>query len=168
MIVHIAFEVSDLARSARFYDAIFHALGARRMFETDGAIAYGRDQEQVWIVARGRAPGPGYGHMGWPPPAAPRSTAPTSPVSPAAAATTAPRARARSTARTTTRAICWIRTACAWSSRPARAERGERTISPALRRGGHVRRARVLVVSDGGPGRASRRGIRADASPNHM
>ena len=63
MIVHIAFEVSDLARSARFYDAIFHALGARRMFETDGAIAYGRDREQVWIVARGRTPGPSYGHM---------------------------------------------------------------------------------------------------------
>ena len=63
MIVHVAFEVSDLARSARFYDAIFHALGARRMFESDGAIAYGRDREQVWIVARGRAPAAGYGHV---------------------------------------------------------------------------------------------------------
>jgi catechol 2,3-dioxygenase-like lactoylglutathione lyase family enzyme len=63
MIVHIAFEVSDLARSAQFYDAIFHALGARRMFENEGAIAYGRDQEQVWIVARGRTPAPGYGHV---------------------------------------------------------------------------------------------------------
>jgi catechol 2,3-dioxygenase-like lactoylglutathione lyase family enzyme len=63
MIVHIAFEVTDLTRSARFYDAIFYSLGARRMFESEGAIAYGRDSEQFWIVARGRQPGPGYGHV---------------------------------------------------------------------------------------------------------
>ena len=63
MIVHVAFEVADLARSARFYDAIFHALGARRMFESQHAIAYGRDHEQFWIVDRGRPPGPGYGHV---------------------------------------------------------------------------------------------------------
>jgi len=46
MIVHVAFEVSDLARSATFYDAIFHALGARRTFESDRAVAYGRDKLQ--------------------------------------------------------------------------------------------------------------------------
>ena len=63
MIVHVGFEVADLARSGRFYDAVFHALGARRMFESDRAIAYGRDHEQFWIVARGRTPQPGYGHV---------------------------------------------------------------------------------------------------------
>ncbi|HEY0345154.1 MAG TPA: VOC family protein [Solirubrobacteraceae bacterium] len=63
MIVHVAFEVSDLTRSARFYDAVFHALGARRMFESDGAVAYGHDHEQFWIVARGRGPAPEYGHV---------------------------------------------------------------------------------------------------------
>jgi len=63
MIVHVAYEVSDLARSARFYDAIFYSLGSRRMFESEGAIAYGRDHEQFWIVARGRRPEPGYGHV---------------------------------------------------------------------------------------------------------
>ena len=63
MIVHVGFEVADLARSARFYDAIFHALGARRMFESDRAIAYGHDHEQFWIVERGRPPAPGYGHV---------------------------------------------------------------------------------------------------------
>ena len=63
MIVHIGLEVSDLARSARFYDAVFHALGARRTFEGDRAIAYGRDHEQFWIVDRGRPPAPGYGHV---------------------------------------------------------------------------------------------------------
>jgi catechol 2,3-dioxygenase-like lactoylglutathione lyase family enzyme len=63
MIDHVAFEVSELRRSARFYDAIFYALGARRMFESESAIAYGRDREQFWIVERGRTPAPGYGHV---------------------------------------------------------------------------------------------------------
>ena len=63
MIDHIGFEVSDLARSARFYDAIFYALGARRMLESEHAIAYGVNDPQVWVVVRGRPPGPGYGHV---------------------------------------------------------------------------------------------------------
>jgi len=63
MFVHVAFEVSDLARSARFYDAIFYALGARRTFEGERAVAYGHDHEEFWIVDRGRPPAPGYGHI---------------------------------------------------------------------------------------------------------
>jgi len=63
MIDHVGFEVSDLARSARFYDAVFYALGARRMFESEHAVAYGVNAPQVWIVVRGRPPGPGYGHI---------------------------------------------------------------------------------------------------------
>ncbi len=62
MIDHVGFEVSDLARSSRFYDAVFYALGARRLIDTEHAIAYGVNAPQVWIVVRGRAPGPGYGH----------------------------------------------------------------------------------------------------------
>ena len=63
MIDHIGFEVSDLARSARFYDALFFALGARRMLDSEHAVAYGINDASVWIVTRGRAPGPGYGHL---------------------------------------------------------------------------------------------------------
>ncbi len=63
MIDHVGFEVSDLQRSARFYDAVFYALGARRMFESEHAIAYGINGPQVWIVVRGRPPAAGYGHM---------------------------------------------------------------------------------------------------------
>ena len=63
MIDHVGFEVSDLSRSARFYDALLFALGARRMLESEHAIAYGINGPQVWIVVRGRAPGPGYGHL---------------------------------------------------------------------------------------------------------
>ena len=63
MIDHIGFEVTDLARSARFYDALCYPLGVRRMVDTEQAIAYGINAPQLWIVVRGRAPGPGYGHL---------------------------------------------------------------------------------------------------------
>ena len=63
MIDHVGFEVSDLKRSARFYDAVFRALGARRMVESDHAVAYGVTSPVVWIVVRGRRPSPGYGHV---------------------------------------------------------------------------------------------------------
>jgi catechol 2,3-dioxygenase-like lactoylglutathione lyase family enzyme len=62
MIDHVGFEVSDLQRSARFYDAIFGRLGARRMVDTEDAIAYGVNGPMFWIVVRGRGPGPDYGH----------------------------------------------------------------------------------------------------------
>jgi catechol 2,3-dioxygenase-like lactoylglutathione lyase family enzyme len=63
LIDHVGFEVSDLGRSGRFYDAVFGALGARRMIESDSAVAYGINSPVVWIVVRGRRPGPGYGHL---------------------------------------------------------------------------------------------------------
>jgi catechol 2,3-dioxygenase-like lactoylglutathione lyase family enzyme len=63
VIDHIGFEVTDLKRSARFYDAVLYALGARRMVQSEHAVAYGVNRPQVWIVVRGRKPGPGYGHL---------------------------------------------------------------------------------------------------------
>lgn len=63
MIDHVGFEVAELARSARFYDAVFFALGARRMFESEHAVAYGVNGPLVWFVDRGLAPGGGYGHL---------------------------------------------------------------------------------------------------------
>ena len=63
MIDHVGFEVSDLERSGRFYDAVFGALGARRMLDSERAIAYGINAPVVWIVMRGRGPGPDYGHL---------------------------------------------------------------------------------------------------------
>jgi catechol 2,3-dioxygenase-like lactoylglutathione lyase family enzyme len=63
VIDHIAFEVSDLARSARFYEAVFFALGVRRMHQGDQHVAYGVDHPSYWIIERGRGPGPGYGHV---------------------------------------------------------------------------------------------------------
>jgi catechol 2,3-dioxygenase-like lactoylglutathione lyase family enzyme len=63
VIDHVGFEVSDLDRSARFYDAVFYALGARRMRESEHAVAYGINDAHVWIVTRGRPPEAGYGHL---------------------------------------------------------------------------------------------------------
>ena len=63
MIDHVGYEVTDLARSGRFYDAVLYALGARRMVQSEHALAYGVNGPQVWIVVRGRKPGPGYGHL---------------------------------------------------------------------------------------------------------
>ena len=63
MIAHVGFEVSDLERSARFYDAVLFALGVRRLHEGPAAIAYGVMEPELWIVARRRPPAPGYGHV---------------------------------------------------------------------------------------------------------
>lgn len=63
MIDHIGFEVAELGRSAAFYDAVFFALGIRRQFQSAGAVAWGDNAPDFWIVQRGRAPAPGYGHV---------------------------------------------------------------------------------------------------------
>jgi len=57
MFDHVGLEVTDLERSARFYDALMYAIGGRRMFEGPGAIAYGIDRAQLWLVARNRGVG---------------------------------------------------------------------------------------------------------------
>ena len=62
MIDHIGFEVADIATSARFYDAIFHAIGGRRLHETEHVIGWGITEPVLWVTARS-APAPGYGHV---------------------------------------------------------------------------------------------------------
>lgn len=63
MLDHIGLEVSDLGRSARFYDAVLFSLGGRRMLESEHAVAYGINGPELWIVVRGRRPRSGYGHL---------------------------------------------------------------------------------------------------------
>ena len=63
MIDHIGLEVADLERSAAFYDAVFFALGARRMFDGDRAIAWGVNDARFWITARGHVPQAQFGHV---------------------------------------------------------------------------------------------------------
>ncbi len=66
MIDHIGFEVSDIGRTARFYDAVFFALGARRLLENEHLVAYGVNAPLFFFVTRPhppRPPAPGYGHL---------------------------------------------------------------------------------------------------------
>ena len=66
MIDHVSLEVSDLERSARFYDALFFALGVRRMSASVQALAYGVDHPDFWLVARSNGAGnrtAGSGHV---------------------------------------------------------------------------------------------------------
>ena len=62
MIHHVGFEVRDLKTAARFYDAVFYALGARRIHESDHAIAYGTVEPVFWLTSR-NLPAPTYGHV---------------------------------------------------------------------------------------------------------
>jgi len=49
---HVALEVADLDRSARFYDAIMRPLGGRRIVDSPDGIGYGRDRPELWIMPR--------------------------------------------------------------------------------------------------------------------
>jgi catechol 2,3-dioxygenase-like lactoylglutathione lyase family enzyme len=63
VIEHIGFEVSDLERTARFYDAVFFALGARRLVDSEQLVGYGVNAPLFYFTQRGRPPAPGYGHL---------------------------------------------------------------------------------------------------------
>ena len=52
MLDHIALEVADLTRAARFYDALMHPLGGRRIVDSPDGIGYGRDRPEIWIMPR--------------------------------------------------------------------------------------------------------------------
>jgi catechol 2,3-dioxygenase-like lactoylglutathione lyase family enzyme len=54
MFHHVSVEVSDLERSARFYDALLAPLGWRRVTDAADTIGYGRDDPML-VVSRGRA-----------------------------------------------------------------------------------------------------------------
>jgi catechol 2,3-dioxygenase-like lactoylglutathione lyase family enzyme len=49
---HVALEVADLERSARFYDAVMRPLGGRRIVDSPDGIGYGRDRPELWIMPR--------------------------------------------------------------------------------------------------------------------
>lgn len=62
MIHHASVEVSDLARSAGFYDAVLGPLGWRRQIETNEMVAWGMVRP-VFFVSTRRRSAPGGGHL---------------------------------------------------------------------------------------------------------
>lgn len=54
MLHHVVIEVSDLSRSAAFYDAVISPLGWRRHANGDGAIGYGISRPVLLITERAR------------------------------------------------------------------------------------------------------------------
>jgi catechol 2,3-dioxygenase-like lactoylglutathione lyase family enzyme len=62
VIDHVGFEVSDLERCSAFYDAVFYALGIRRLHESPAAIGWGTTRPVFWLTARNAA-APQYGHV---------------------------------------------------------------------------------------------------------
>ena len=59
---HIGFEVSDLKRSVRFYDAVFDTIGGRRLYADPEVVAWGVEVPQLWLTSRGQ-PAPNFGHV---------------------------------------------------------------------------------------------------------
>ena len=60
MLHHVLLEVSDLERSASFYDALLAPLGWRRHFEEDETIGWGI-AKPVFFVAAHHPAKPGFG-----------------------------------------------------------------------------------------------------------
>jgi catechol 2,3-dioxygenase-like lactoylglutathione lyase family enzyme len=51
MIDHVSIGVRDLARSRRFYDAALAALGYSCRSPGETSLGYGRDREELWVLA---------------------------------------------------------------------------------------------------------------------
>jgi catechol 2,3-dioxygenase-like lactoylglutathione lyase family enzyme len=60
MLHHVLLEVSDLERSASFYDALLAPLGWRRHFEENETIGWGI-AKPVFFIASHHPPQPGFG-----------------------------------------------------------------------------------------------------------
>jgi catechol 2,3-dioxygenase-like lactoylglutathione lyase family enzyme len=60
---HVTLDVSDLERSARFYEALLAPLGWRRIFADPDAVGYGFFDDLLLVLAVGRRPQPGTGHF---------------------------------------------------------------------------------------------------------
>ena len=59
MIDHVSLPVSDLVRSAAFYEAVLAPLGYRKLVERPATVGFGRKYPEFWLNARpGLMPAP--------------------------------------------------------------------------------------------------------------
>ena len=54
MLDHVSIGVRDIKRSRRFYDATLEALGYSCRSPGDSSLGYGRDREELWVLAAKR------------------------------------------------------------------------------------------------------------------
>ncbi len=52
MIDHVSVPVSDLARSARFYEAVLAPLGLRRLVDRETTTGFGKSYPEFWLNLR--------------------------------------------------------------------------------------------------------------------
>ncbi len=64
MLNYVAIQVSDLERSAAFYDSVLNPLGWRRQTETANAISWGMIKGVFYITSG--SPRPGFGNISFP------------------------------------------------------------------------------------------------------
>ena len=65
MLNYVSIQVSDLARSAAFYDALLGPLGWRRQSEDETTVSWGLNKA-VFFVVNGDHPNPGFGAISFP------------------------------------------------------------------------------------------------------
>ena len=56
MIDHISIAVSNLSKSAEFYERVLEPLGLRRMVDRENTIGFGKKYPEFWINARAHNP----------------------------------------------------------------------------------------------------------------
>jgi catechol 2,3-dioxygenase-like lactoylglutathione lyase family enzyme len=62
---YVALKISDLDRSAAFYDAVLAPLGWRRQEEGAGRISWGLNKPVIFVVVD-ESQRPGFGHVSFP------------------------------------------------------------------------------------------------------
>jgi catechol 2,3-dioxygenase-like lactoylglutathione lyase family enzyme len=65
---HVSIGTNDFAAAVEFYDRVFATIGARRVMEHPGAVAYGRTYPEFWVQTPidGKPAGAGNGtHFGF-------------------------------------------------------------------------------------------------------
>ena len=53
MLAHVSIGVSDIKRAGGFYDKVLKTLGYSRVYDSEGALAYGEKEAVLWLLATG-------------------------------------------------------------------------------------------------------------------